>query len=62
MMTDEDWMDLAGIYNKIMDVVIGYRNTAISGGFDTQMADHMAAQLHATMLHRFFSAPSVMQP
>lgn len=56
-MTDTDWMALAEVYNKVMDVVIGYRNTAISGGFSEDMADHMAAQLHSTMLHRFFTAP-----
>lgn len=49
-----DWMKLAEIYQNIMDVVIGYRNSAISGGFDEAMADHMAAQLHTVMLQKLF--------
>ena len=50
-----DWMALSEIYQRVMDVVIGYRNSAVSGGFDPHMADYMAAQLHTVMLQKLFS-------
>lgn len=55
MMDDADWMSLADVYQKIMDVVIGYRTSAVSAGFDPSMADHMAAQLHTVMLQKLFA-------
>lgn len=55
MMDDADWMSLAEVYQKIMDVVIGYRTSAVSAGFDPSMADHMAAQLHTVMLQKLFA-------
>lgn len=54
-MDDADWMSLADVYQKIMDVVIGYRTSAVSAGFDPSMADHMAAQLHTVMLQKLFA-------
>ena len=55
-MDEADWMALADIYQKILAVVIGYRTSAISGGFDSNMADHMAAQLHTVILQRLFTS------
>lgn len=54
-MNDTDWMALAEIYQKIMDVVIGYRTSAVSAGFDPAVADHMAAQLHTFILQKMLA-------
>ena len=55
MSNTENWMALSDVYQGIMDVVIGYRNTAVSGGFDPHMADYMAVQLHTAMLQKLFA-------
>lgn len=55
MDNNENWMALGDIYQRIMDVCIGYRTTAVSGGFDPHMADYMAAQLHNVMLQKLFA-------
>lgn len=55
MSNTENWMVLSEVYQKVMDVVIGYRTSAVLGGFDPNMADYMAAQLHTVMLQKLFS-------
>lgn len=52
MIKNEDWMALADVYQSIMAVVIGHRNQAVSGGFDSHMADYMAAQLHTILIQK----------
>lgn len=53
-MNDEDWLQLADVFQPLMDMVIGHRTKAVQAGFDTHMADYMAAQLHGMLLQRIF--------
>lgn len=52
----ENWMALSEVYQKVMDVVIGYRTSAVHGGFDPHMADYMAVQLHTAIINQLFAS------
>lgn len=54
--SSENWMVLSEVYQKVMDVCIGYRTSAVCGGFDPHMADYMAVQLHTAMINKLFSS------
>lgn len=48
--TLEQIHDLAEVANAVASLVVGHRKILVEGGFDINLADAMAANLHASLL------------
>lgn len=48
--TLEQIHDLAEVANAVASLVVGHRKILVEGGFDLNLADAMAANLHASLL------------
>lgn len=48
--TLEQIHDLAEVANAVASLVVGHRKILVEGGFDINLSDAMAANLHASLL------------